>query len=370
MRRTKVGPNILLVDDDPLALHLMAGIVQIGLPSANIHHATEFSRASMLCELVAIDCMIIDYDMPDANGLVLARHLREKHPYLPIIMCTGNGDEMLAAQALRNGINDYLPKERISAASIQRSVTNAMSIAAQARTIDDQSRELETIAFALANNFRSPIAQIRKSVEEAIEDRSARELALLLERVSDAAGRLDRLVDLLLQFVTLNDFVEPAETEIAAVARQTVAALEPVLKSRNATISVEGEATAWADARLVGSALRELLFNGITHNLHGDPEIRVQIMEGETGVEIRVQDNGVGMSELERGQLFETFATLAEPDGIGKANAAGLGLALARKAIEAQQGTIACTASAERGSAFAIRLPIPQRVDLGVAING
>ena len=52
--------------------------------------------------------------MPQMDGVMLAAELKAISTYLPIILMTSVGDEMLAAEALRGGISDYIPKSRIT----------------------------------------------------------------------------------------------------------------------------------------------------------------------------------------------------------------------------------------------------------------
>ena len=56
------------------------------------------------------DCMLSDFEMPGMNGLELLSAVREKYPDLPFIFVTGQGNENVAAQALRLGAYDYFTK--------------------------------------------------------------------------------------------------------------------------------------------------------------------------------------------------------------------------------------------------------------------
>jgi PAS domain S-box-containing protein len=56
------------------------------------------------------DCVVLDFKMPEMNGLELARRIKEKHD-IPIILYTGQGSEEVAEKAFAIGIDDYLRKE-------------------------------------------------------------------------------------------------------------------------------------------------------------------------------------------------------------------------------------------------------------------
>ncbi|NER32869.1 MAG: HAMP domain-containing histidine kinase [Oscillatoria sp. SIO1A7] len=76
----------------------------------------------------------------------------------------------------------------------------------------------------------------------------------------------------------------------------------------------------------------------------------------EEAVEVRIADNGSGISEQDRQKMFNTFFT-TKPQGVGT----GLGLAISRKiVVEKHRGTISCYSEPEEGTEFAIALPISQ----------
>jgi FixJ family two-component response regulator len=60
--------------------------------------------------------------VPGHDGLHGIAALHKRHPYMSIIMATGQGDEMVATEAMKSGASDYIPKKRIHAESIRRVV--------------------------------------------------------------------------------------------------------------------------------------------------------------------------------------------------------------------------------------------------------
>jgi len=57
-----------------------------------------------------IDCVVSDYQLPDRDGLAFFEAVREEHPDLPFVLCTGEGSESVAAEAVSAGVTDYLQK--------------------------------------------------------------------------------------------------------------------------------------------------------------------------------------------------------------------------------------------------------------------
>jgi CheY-like chemotaxis protein len=121
--------TILVLDDDVLALDLVAQVASSALPGYRVATETCVAEAFAMCETRPIDCLIIDYDMPSVDGLTAARFLRARHPAMPIIMFTGVGNGSLAVEAMLAGVNGYIPKHRISSELLRRTVRSAMALA-------------------------------------------------------------------------------------------------------------------------------------------------------------------------------------------------------------------------------------------------
>jgi PAS domain S-box-containing protein len=104
--------------------------------------------------------VLLDYNMPLMDGLTLAGELRAAFAYLPIILMTSVGDEMLAAEALRGGVSDYLPKSKINVQAFRLVVDRSIRTCRQSKLVDDQRNELTIFAHALAHDFKQPAHQI------------------------------------------------------------------------------------------------------------------------------------------------------------------------------------------------------------------
>ncbi len=76
------------------------------------HHALTAKEGLALFEQVKPDCVLLDYNLPDGDGLSVASKIfQEAGKVVPIIMLTGVGDEALVVRALKLGVRDYLVKD-------------------------------------------------------------------------------------------------------------------------------------------------------------------------------------------------------------------------------------------------------------------
>ncbi|MEO8450049.1 MAG: response regulator [Gemmatimonadota bacterium] len=100
--------RVLIIDDDPM----MVTLVRKLLLANGYHHISEASSAAdALSKAELADLILLDYQLPDANGVDLIPRLQARANPPSIIMVTGEGNETLAATALRAGAADYLPKD-------------------------------------------------------------------------------------------------------------------------------------------------------------------------------------------------------------------------------------------------------------------
>ena len=90
--------RILVVDDDPA----LRGLLQVHLESSGHVVETAENGREALARLAhaGYDAVLLDYIMPEINGLAVLRHIRQHHPSLPVLMMTGERGTQVAAQSL------------------------------------------------------------------------------------------------------------------------------------------------------------------------------------------------------------------------------------------------------------------------------
>jgi putative two-component system response regulator len=103
--------NILIVDDSQIVVALLERLVQ-NIPASDSIAFTDPRAALSWCETHDPDLVIVDYVMPELNGLDFARRFRalEGRAETPVLMLTATADRELKVRALQMGINDFLNK--------------------------------------------------------------------------------------------------------------------------------------------------------------------------------------------------------------------------------------------------------------------
>jgi diguanylate cyclase (GGDEF)-like protein len=141
--------HILIIEDDPADHEMVQRMLSQGRTGEYLFWVAETGTQGLaLCQAEKFDCVILDYRLPDQDGLEVLRQLRS-NPDLPdvaVVMLTGHGNETVAVQAMKYGAQDYLVKWRITEEGLYRAIHNAIDKVAFLQQIDDQRRELERLA--------------------------------------------------------------------------------------------------------------------------------------------------------------------------------------------------------------------------------
>jgi len=100
----------LHVDDDPDTLNITKMSLELIDSSFEVESAPSVNELNKMLDGASYDCIISDYVMPDMDGLVLAKKIRERSD-VPFIVYTGQGSEEVAEAAFEVGVDDYVRKE-------------------------------------------------------------------------------------------------------------------------------------------------------------------------------------------------------------------------------------------------------------------
>lgn len=104
-------PVLLIADDHPLFREALRGVATRTFPGTAIHEADQFARLYELVETHPdADMLLLDLDMPGAQGFSALIHLRAMHPQLPIVIVSAHEDPLVIRRALDHGALGFIPK--------------------------------------------------------------------------------------------------------------------------------------------------------------------------------------------------------------------------------------------------------------------
>jgi heavy metal sensor kinase len=262
-----------------------------------------------------------------------------------------------AARRMSDGdLSARIPVERVETelGQVARTLNEAFdqlhaSLARQRRLTADVSHEL-----------RTPLATLSTEVQWALgrprSEGAYRESLVVCQR---AAARMLAIVEQLLGVARDEATTEPASTivRLDEIVQSTVDDLAPLANQRELFVTVRTQPLSiTADPGRLREALTNVVANAIRYNVDRG-RIDVRMIRQDDGVDVIVEDTGVGISENDLPKIFDPFFR-ADPARKRDAGGAGLGLAVTRAIVERHHGVISCTSIPGHGTTVSMRLPI------------
>jgi signal transduction histidine kinase len=348
--------HFLILDSDDTDREIIASALRSTFADTNVEHTGNPATAEAWCNERQFDCMIIDYNLPIMDGLQFGLKLRGLFPHIAMILVTKVGNDMLAARALRSGMSDYIPKSLITPDTIHVIIARAVYVADQARIIAEQRAELEIFAYTLAHNFKQPIRQIRTFASLISDELEAQDIAVSekhLRFLMDATGRLGDLVDVMSQYTLLNKAPQIHAIDLLTVIASAKTAVAPFLEEHGARIETSDTPVVMGNETLMLQVIQNLIVNGVKYNNSPTPLIHISAKTIGKLCLLEITDNGIGIDPQYHDSVFDPLVrlhTAAEYPGTG------LGLTLARKAVQTQGGRIWCESTPGEGATFVLEL--------------
>ena len=160
--------KILLIDDDTQWLSLTSDLLTETGGDFDVVTASSLATGRQQFTERTFDCVVCDYRLGDGTGLDLLGEVREAHPELPFVLVTSRGDESVAAEAISQGVTDYIPKELIredfddpEASALGTTLRRVIRSYRSQRALQ-QERELKTTAVDLLTSMSNQQALYRR----------------------------------------------------------------------------------------------------------------------------------------------------------------------------------------------------------------
>jgi two-component system sensor histidine kinase ChvG len=252
-----------------------------------------------------------------------------------------------------------LPTRRDEIGMLARALSD-MSLALRAR-ID----AIEAFAADVTHEMKNPLASLRSAVEGLASIHDPDLQKQLMAIVRDDVHRLDRLITDISEASRLDAQLSRVKFErvdvgamiAALLAQREARGVERGITLRFDRLDAEQLATLGEGARLE-RVFENLIDNAISFSPDGGL-IVIAAAGADDDLLIRIEDEGPGVPEDAREQVFRRFQSL-RPDGEAFGKHSGLGLAIARTVVEAHHGTISIENRGDRahGAAFVVQLPL------------
>lgn len=232
------------------------------------------------------------------------------------------------------------------------------------QALKEADRHKDEFLAMLAHELRNPLAPIHNAVElMRLKTLTDPQLTWARDVIARQLTSLTRLVDDLLDVsrITRGKINLTREAvELEGLIARAVETVHPLLSERRHELTLElpeAGATIFGDPTRLTQAIANVLGNAAKYTDIGGKVALVAAM-GESEVEIRIRDNGIGIRPEMLPHVFELFTQLDRNDGRTQGGL-GIGLALVRQLVQMHGGSVAALSDGPgKGAEFVIRLPI------------
>jgi len=386
---TGIKAAIVIIDDDRSIIDLTSRVLA--------HHGYKVYSATSAIEGMDIiaaanpELVLLDYMMPEMDGLTALREIKTRFPATYVVMFTGMGNEEIAVEIMKAGASEYLLKpfnnrnliERIDntlhirdielnnkALQLEherllnqvdtwnqelqlrvREKTEALRKAQSEIARSEKVAALGYLAAGIAHEIRNPLNSISLFAQLMRQNTADPEQVDYLGKIIKEIDRVDNIIHKLLGASQLTR-TTTRNVLINQVVDAALEAFAPRIETGNITVSRRIQIVPppiKADPAELEQIFTNLFLNALDEMPDGgrlDIEIRL-----ENGlVVVRVGDSGKGISEEVLPNIFEPFFTT-------KSRGSGMGLPVVKRIARIYGGSIAVEKTTPEGTVFRVEFP-------------
>jgi len=357
--------RVLIAEDDYLVSQMIHGMLE-GLGYFVVGEAINGQEAVDLVLQIQPDVVLMDWSMPDMDGITATQRIFELHP-TPVVMLSAYSTRDLIARAGDVGVGAYIVKSP-NRLELERAITIArarfddmMELRRLNADLQARNKELDAFAGIVAHDLDTPLALLigyAGTIELFSEDLSDTEVATYLEHIVTNSRRMANIVDELLLLVQIRKSeVKPGPLQMDSIVAHALERLQDGISTAKAEIVLP---EIWPQVFGYASWVEEVWVNYLSNGLkYGGKPPRLEIGSVVLGTNVRywLRDNGGGLTQEEQARLFQPFSRL---DTI-RIKGHGLGLSIVRFIIEKLDGSVAVESVKGEGSTFSFTLPMASK---------
>ncbi len=381
--------RVLVVDDSPLdRAEAKAALLNGSRRPYQFTEASSAEEALRLCaQLPLPDCIVLDLGLPDADEFeVLKRLPRDQDNLLrvPVVVLTASTELGLNQAALRAGAQDYVGKSWLLPETLTQAVENAIERLVMARALHAQRRQTDASRIKalelegenrqmreanrlksqflanMSHELRTPLTAIigfSDLLQMGGVSPTAPEHQTFLGHIGSSGRHLLRLINDVLDLSKVEagkfEFF-PERFDLSALVSGVLDILHTEILSKRLRVTAD-IGPSLGSLVLDPTRLKQVLYNYVSNAIKFTPESGLIIVRaaasGDHHFRLEVEDTGVGIAAADLPRLFTAYQQL-DAGSTKKYAGSGLGLALTRRLVMAQGGSVGARSVLGHGSVF------------------
>ena len=365
--------KILIVDDDLVDRMLIQRSLKSAGMTVTCTEAESCNQALQILEHQSFDCIFVDYQLPDRDGLSLVQCIRELKINTPIVALTGQGDEQIAVNLIKAGASDYLTKSRISPEALSQILRNAVRVYRAEAEIALQRADF--IAH-LTHDLRTPLVAADLLLKLFTKGSFGELPPAMVEPITAMIRSNQNLLDMVNILLEVNCYeagakiLTPIVCNMWEICQEVIQELQPLAQAKGIqlkltvigdTLDRHHKLLVMGDCQELRRMITNLVGNSLKFTDEGCVELALQLAPPSpadpptiTGwVTLALRDTGIGMSIEQQATIFQRYRK-----GSHKQSGSGLGLHLVQRIANIHQGRIQVDSEVGQGSLFTVHLPL------------
>jgi signal transduction histidine kinase len=356
----KSNLNLVILDDDKVQRYAVKRQLACSKYKFNIFEAERGESAIKILKNHPIHCIIVDYYLPQYDGLAFIEIVKERFGTCPpFLFITSQGSEEVARQAFKKGCFDYISKDKINTDELLTAVLALAEYSHSKVELTDKIENIELLAAEVTHDLNSPLRSMSYSINQLSEDSTIVRSDHIKSHITNIKSNIfnigNILSDISNSFASKESYFQNTLIDFNDLMGEVVESITHAFPQKTINFSVSPLPLLKGDKFGLFRIFYNLVSNGIKYN---DKEvIHINIFHRKSTLynEIVIEDNGIGISNDNIKEIFKPFYRL---NNLGSVTGTGLGLAICKKIIDQHNGKIFVDSVEGEGSKFTIALPL------------
>jgi len=351
-------PAILVVDDHEPALYARSRVLE--REGYTVLKATSGADTLVMAERFRPDLIILDVHLPDINGFEICRRLKQNPATSSAAVLHVTASALSSeshVRALEAGTDTYLVEPLdagVLVATVQsllRMQAAEMSLRKANSELQRSNQELQEFAYIASHDLKEPLRTVR-AYSQLLARRFGAQLGEegneYIAFITNATSHMSNLIEDLLVYSKVGSERQRVPVPMEGVLSRVISNLQQAIEANGAAITHGPLPTVQGAPDQLEQLLQNLLDNAIKYRRPDvAPAVHVTADADDRAWRFCVGDNGIGFDEQYTDQIFRMFKRLN-----GGTAGTGIGLAIARKVVEAHGGRIWASSQPGEGSTF------------------